>query len=430
MDTCNRNGATAMDSHTNPSTPHLRGCINSRNKPDIHYPTGGARIKGKLRPRPAGVAQFEFGLIVTGQGKLYIDGKLVIDNWTKQRQGQAFFGMGTLEERGVIDVKPGVSHEIVIELSSITGPRGDNPGGLPTQAGVRLGGRDVISEDKLMESAVQLAKEADVVIVVIGLNSDWESEGYDRTTLDLPGRTNELVERVAAVNKKTVIISQMGSAITMPWIDSVPALVHAWYLGNATGAAIADVIFGKVNPSGKLSLTFPRRLEDTPSYGHFGSENGKVRYGEDLFVGYKHYLHRKIATLFPFGFGLSYTSFEYSTISLSSPQRFDGASTVNLSVKVTNTSSVSGSEIVQVYTSLPTTSELTHPPRSLKAFAKVALQPRESKTVLLTLDKYAVSYWEERIQKWVAEKGVYTVYVAASSEDVKESKTLFEWTGL
>lgn len=164
---------------------------------------------------------------------------------------------------------------------------------MDSNPGVRLGGAEVKDADVMMAAAVDLAKDADAVIAVVGLNSDWETEGYDRTTLALPGRTDELIEKVVRANKNTVVVTQSvrfhypsvrcialtsakGSAITMPWIDSVSTLVHAWYLGNATGDAIADVLFGTKNPSGKLPMTFPRRLEDVPAHGHFNSENGKV----------------------------------------------------------------------------------------------------------------------------------------------------------
>jgi len=395
----------------------------------------GSSLHGRLLPRAEGIRQFEFGLIVAGRAKLYVDGKLVIDNWTKQKQGQAFFGTGTVEERGVIDVKPGKSPEILVEFSNITGPRDGDNGGQIIQPAVRIGGQDVNDPEKMMEDAVRIAKEADVAVVVVGLNADWETEGYDRTTLDLPAGSNELVAEVAAANKKTVVVTQSGSAITMPWVDSVPGLVHAWYLGNETGNAIADVLFGKVNPSGKLSLTFPRRLEDVPSYGHFGSENGKVRYGEDLFVGYKHYLYTKTPTLFPFGYGLSYTTFDYSSLSVSKPSGSGADFKVTVSLTVTNSGKVAGSEIVQIYTSIPKTSVLTQVPRALKGFRKVTLAPGAKTTVEVTLDKYAVSYWEERLDCWLAEAGEYTVYAAASSEDVRATATFtideeFEWNGL
>jgi len=409
--------------------------LNDAARPNALGAKWGLRFRGKLRPRPKGTKQFQFGVIVGGRAKLFVNGKLVIDNWTKQRHGGAFFGSGTVEETGIIDVAPGESPEILLEFSNLPGPRENADESQLIQPCVRLSGKDVIDPEENMANAVAAAKEADVAVVIVGLNSDWETEGYDRKTLDLPGRTNELVTKVAAVNKKTVVVTQSGSAITMPWVDSIPALVHAWYLGNATGDAIADILFGKVNPSGKLSLTFPRRLEDVPSYGHFGSENGKVRYGEGLFVGYKHYLHRNLPTLFPFGHGLSYTTFEYSDLTVSKASGSNSDFNVTISVKISNTGNIAGSEVVQIYVSIPKTSPLTQVPRALKAFAKVSVESGRSTTVKFGLDKYAVSYWEERYNAWLAEAGEYTVYVAASSEDVRATATFvidkeFEWNGL
>ena len=183
-------------------------------------------------------------------------------------------------------MKAGVSHSILVEYCNVRAPAETDPveAIMDTNPGVRLGGAEANNPDNLMEDAVRIAQDADAVIAVVGLNSDWETEGYDRTTLALPGRTDELVSKIAKVNKNTIVVTQSGSSITLPWADEVPAIVHSWYLGNITGEAIGDVLTGKVNPSAKLSLTFPKRLEDVPSYGHFHSENGKVRYGEDIFV--------------------------------------------------------------------------------------------------------------------------------------------------
>ena len=191
-----------------------------------------------------------------------------------------------MEERGVYHLEADKTHEVYVEFCNVTGPTdGDEDENiLDSTAGVRLGGAEVRSSDDLMNQAVELAREADIVIAVVGLNGDFETEGYDRKTLALPGRTDELVQRVAEVNKKTVVVTQAGSAITMPWVDAVPSIVHAWYLGNTTGDAIAQVLLGDVNPAGRLSLTFPNRLEDVPSYTSFSLENGKVRYSEDLLV--------------------------------------------------------------------------------------------------------------------------------------------------
>ncbi|KAG6834182.1 hypothetical protein H0H93_011355, partial [Arthromyces matolae] len=262
----------------------------------------GMRLHGYLKPRPYDCT-FEFGLIVSGRGKLYVDGNLVVDNWTRQRKGDFMFGNGTAEEKGTYQLKANTTHEILLEFTNVRGPTDGTTEDavMESTSGLRLGGAEVIDADATLAEAVQLAKEADVTIAIVGLNGDWEAGGYDRTTLALPGRTDELVEKVLAVNPNTIVVTQSGSSITMPWVDRVPALVHAWYLGNATGTAIADVLFGKHNPSGKLSLTFPRRLEDISAHGHFRSENGELRYGEDLFVGYKHFHHRNIKPLFPFG---------------------------------------------------------------------------------------------------------------------------------
>ncbi|KAG5651698.1 hypothetical protein H0H81_007757 [Sphagnurus paluster] len=397
------------------------------------------RLRGQLAPREKDL-DFEFGLTTAGRAKLYVDGYLVVDNWTRQRRGESFFGNGSAEEKGVYRLKANTKHDIFVEFCNVRGPAdGDEDEAvMDSNPGVRLGGAEVQDPDELVEKAVALAKEADVVIAVVGLNSDWETEGYDRTTLALPGRTDELITKVAAANAKTVVVTQSGSSVTLPWVDKVAGLVHAWYLGNATGDAIADVLFGKHNPSGKLPLTFPKTIEDVPSHGHFHSEDGKVRYGEDLFVGYKHYHHRNIAPLFPFGFGLSYTIFSLSDLQLSEPIVEAGEFKLTASVNVTNTGALPGSEIVQLYLTLPATSELTHPPLQLRAFAKVRdLQPGASERVHLPLDKYAVSYWSERFSVWTVEKGKYLVRVGASSDarDLSLEKTFelkkgFEWTGI
>jgi len=397
------------------------------------------KVKGQLKPREKDYL-FEFGLTSAGRAKLFVDGKLVVDNWTKQTRGDAFFGSGSAEEKGTVQLKAGTKHDILVEFCNVRAPAPNDPDEavMDSNPGVRLGGQEVVDPDVLMAEAVRLASEADAVVAVVGLNADWETEGYDRTTLALPPRTDELVAKVAAVNKRTVVVTQSGSSITMPWADEVPAIVHAWYLGNATGEAIGDVVVGKVNPSGRMTLTFAKRLEDYGSHGHFHSENGKVRYAEDLFVGYKHFHHRKFAPQWYFGHGLSYTTFSYSDLSLSKPTVSNSDFQLAAKVTIKNTGTVPGSDVVQLYITLPSTSELTHAPVMLKAFKKVKdLAPGKSETVTLALDKYAVSYWEERISRWVVEDGEYAVSVGRSS--APEALTLaasfriekgFEWSGL
>ncbi|KAG2134498.1 glycoside hydrolase family 3 protein [Suillus clintonianus] len=395
------------------------------------------KLEGDLKPREHD-CEFEFGLTVAGRAKLFVDDKLVIDNWTRQRRGQTFFGYGSMEEKGRVSLKAGVKHDILVEFCNVRAPAdGDEEEKvMDGTSGVRLGGAEAIDEDVKMAEAVEIATKADVVIAIVGLSGDWETENNDRKTLALPGRTDELIEKVLAVNPNTAVVTQSGSAITLPWADSVPAILHSWYLGNATGDAIADVLFGAKNPSGKLSLTFPKRLEDIPAHGHFLSENGALRYGEDLFVGYKHFHNRKIKPQFSFGHGLSYTTFSYSDLELSEAVLSNGNLSLNATVTVINTGELTGSEVVQLYVSMPTTSDVTHPPLLLRAFCKVKdLQPGQSEKVTLTLDKYAVSFWEERIARWVVEKGVYGVKVGGSCDDLPlvgsfVVETGFEWNGL
>ncbi|PFH53517.1 glycoside hydrolase family 3 protein [Amanita thiersii Skay4041] len=395
------------------------------------------RLRGRLQPRPYDT-QFEFGLIAAGRAKLFIDGQLVIDNWTRQRRGEAFFGVGSLEEKGVCQLKANNYHDVLVEFCNVRGPADGDEDELvlESNAGVRLGGAEVQDPDALMDKAIELAQDADAVIAIVGLNADWETESYDRKTLSLPGRTDELVGKVVSVNPCTVVVTQAGSAITMPWVDTVPAIVHAWYLGNATGDAIADVLFGKHNPAGRLPLTFPKAEEDVPAFGHFRSENGKVRYAEDLYVGYKHYQHRNIKPLFPFGYGLSYTTFSYTGLILTKPLVQDGKFQLTVSVTVKNTGSISGSEVVQLYIALPKSSEVTHPPLQLKGFAKINdLLVDQSKTVEISLDNYAVSYWDDRFDAWAVDSGSYTVKVGPNSTDLRlsevfEVKDRFEWRGL
>ena len=272
-------------------------------------------------------------------------------------------------------------------------------------------------DQALIDEAVSCAQEAEVALLYIALPAHLESEGYDRQNMRLTAQQEALIQAVAAVQPQTVVILNNGSAIEMlEWIDQVPAVLEAWMMGQAGGGAIADVLFGQVNPSGKLAETFPLRLEDTPAYLNFPGENGVVRYGEGLFIGYRYYDARRQAVLFPFGYGLSYTTFAYSQLRVSA-EKFNATDGLQVSVDVTNTGDVAGKEIVQLYVH-DQESRLVRPEKELKGFAKVTLAPGETQTVTLELDARAFVYYDPAYQQWITESGAFDILVGRSSADI------------
>ncbi|MEH6452586.1 MAG: glycoside hydrolase family 3 C-terminal domain-containing protein [Psychromonas sp.] len=274
----------------------------------------------------------------------------------------------------------------------------------------------------LIPEAVAIAKEADIAVIHVGLPSHYESEGYDRKHIDIPPAQVALIEEVAKVQKNIVVLLTNGSAISMQWLDQVPAVLETWLGGQAAGGAIADLLFGRVNPSGKLAETFPIKVEDTPAYLDFPGLNRKLNYSEGIFVGYRWYDKRKIETLFPFGHGLSYTRFEYSNLTVSKSQiSSDESLTVSCTVK--NIGIVSGKEIVQLYV-CDKKSRLIRPIKELKGFSKVNLSAGEKTNVEFELTTRDFSYFDESFSDWVAESGQFEILVAASSEDIRLRSTI------
>ncbi|KAF7975113.1 hypothetical protein HWV62_10399 [Athelia sp. TMB] len=376
---------------------------------------------------------WEFGLSIAGTGNLFLDGSLLIDLSTNPPQGESFFGLGTIDKRVVVPaLEKGKAYKVELRLSNAAFLARGSP--FTCRGGIRFGGARVVNEDEAIADAVKLAKEADTTILVVGLNHDWESEGFDRADMELPGLTNRLVSAVLAADPKAVIVNQSGTPVAMPWVDEAPTLVQAFYGGNELGNGLADVLFGKVNPSAKLALTFPKRLEDSPAYpgfGPHGESHGKIVYNEGIYVGYRSFEQRKLAPLFPFGHGLSYTTFAYSGVAVT-PISATGDFSVSFSIE--NTGNVVGAEVAQVYIADPQSS-LPRPPKELKGFTKVELKPGEKKEVTVKLGRDAISFYDDRAMHWVAEKGTFEVLVAASSEDVKlKGETVLEkgftWTGL
>jgi len=271
---------------------------------------------------------------------------------------------------------------------------------------------------ELREAAVALARKSDVAVVVVGYSPKLEGEGFDRKSMDLPAGQDELIEAVAGANKNTVVVIAAGAPVTMTrWIDRVPAAVYAWYGGQEAGHAIGDALFGVVNPSGKLPVTFPKALRDSPAYGHYPGENLHVEYAEGIYVGYRGFDKRGVEPLFPFGHGLSYTTFEYSQLKVS-PGKVAAGKGASVSVSVRNSGTRAGAEVVQLYLQ-PPPSRMDRPVKELKGFWRVMLQPGESKTVSFTLDKAAMSFYDAAVHDWVAEPGRFTVLVGASSRDIR-----------
>ena len=282
---------------------------------------------------------------------------------------------------------------------------------------------DDSSRPDLIAAAVAAARAADVALLYIALPTFKESEGYDRADLDLTDHQVALIQAVTAVQPRSVVILNNGSAVTMSaWIDGAAAVLEAWMMGQAGGGAIADILFGVVNPSGKLAETFPLLLADTPAYLNHPGEYGSVAYGERLAIGYRYYDAADRPVLFPFGYGQSYTSFAYSAPSVSA-RTFRDVDGVSVSVDVTNTGSVAGKEIVQIYVHDHAAS-LVRPPKELKGFAKVELQPGETKTVTIPLDFRAFAFYHPGHGQWLTEDGEFDILVGASSADIRCVETV------
>jgi beta-glucosidase len=275
----------------------------------------------------------------------------------------------------------------------------------------------------LINAAVDVAKQADVVLFIGGLNKNHlqDSEGADRKSMELPFNQNELIAALLKVNKNVVVILNSGNAVTMPWLNDVRAIVQSWYLGSEAGNAISNVISGEVNPSGKLPFSFPKKLEDNAaiSYGElsYPGLNNNQEYKEDILVGYRWFDTKKIAPLFPFGYGLSYTTFEYGKIS-TDKKTYTADETIKLSFTLKNSGKTNGSEVAQVYVSQSKASVI-RPVKELKAFKKVFIVAGETQTVEMEIKAKDLSFYNEKTKNWTLESDEFILSIAASSADVK-----------
>lgn len=385
---------------------------------------------GNVRVPSAG--RWVLSLVQTEDAVVSIDGEIVID--TRGRDlpaGHEFFGLGRREQVIEIDLDP--DRPIAVEVrSSVTRP------GLVL--GAKLGLRPSLPVDAI-ERATDLAARADEVIVVVGTDGEWETEGHDRDDLALPGRQDELVERVLAVAPDATVVVNAGSAVTMPWAPRCQSLLQTWFGGLEAADALVDVLLGEVDPGGRLPMTIPSRLEDGPSWGNFPGEGGRVIYGERILVGYRWFDSRAIDVTFPFGHGLSYADLVIGEPSITA-LRASAGDKVSFSLDVTNTSERRGSGVVQLYLAAPD-GPVLRAPRSLVDFVKVDLGPGESATVELAVDERSLARWVEADPSyaalvdrqasqaafmppaarpepggWIVDQGRYQLLVGRSSRDI------------
>lgn len=382
-----------------------------------------ARIEGVVRKALAGLADAPEDFDETGHHALARrmaercvvllsnDGVLPLARETKVAVVGEFARTPRYQGAGSSRVNPTRLENALDAISALVGHEVPFAPGFTTAAGQELAA-------DAHETAVAVAKDADVVLAFLGLGENHESEGYDRDTADLPAEQLALLEDLLAVNPNVVVVLSNGASVLLPFAGRVRAVVEGWLLGQAGGGALADVLYGVVNPSGKLTETIPYRLADVPSALHFPGDESGVRYGEGLFVGYRGYDASGIEPAFPFGHGLSYTSFGYSDLALAAS---DAGLVVSLTV--TNTGSRAGREVVQAYVSVPG-SKVVRVPRELKGFASVALEPGASARVEIEIGSDDLAYWSVRDQAWIVEGGEYVVEIGASSRDLRLSGTI------
>lgn len=388
------------------------------------------RASGTITASQSGVHQLR--MVQSGRARVLLDREVVLDATEGDiASGDSYFGFGSVELSVDVELTAGRTVDFVIEYSSAD---------VVLLAGVRVGLTPPEQPDLLGE-AERLAAASDVAIVVVGTNDDWETEGRDRDLFDLPGDQPELVRRVAAANPRTIVVVNTGGPHGMDWLDAPAAVLSVGFGGQELGEAVVDVLFGDADPGGRMPTTIPARYEHNPAYLHYPGENSTVRYGEGLFVGHRFFDARHIAPRVPFGHGLSYAAFEWSTIRvLAAPDDADGLAPIVVEVDVTNTSARTGVEVVQLYVEPPASTPLQRPVRELKAFAKLQLAPAETATARLELDRRSFSYFdpgdtdfesfadagpvpakgEQRRRTepgWYVEPGVYRLVVARSATD-------------
>lgn len=377
-----------------------------------------------------------FTLTEVGRARLLVDGRLLIDGTAGSRpRGSSFFGAGRAELAAEVELAAGRPASVVVEYFSE---------GAGTLNGFRVGCAAPRSSD-LMQRAEDLAAASDAVVLVVGTTHEWESEGFDRDSLHLPAGQDDLIARIAARNPRTVVVVNAGAPVDMGWADQVPAVLQAWFGGQAMGPALADVLVGAAEPGGRLPVSIPTSIELTPAFGNFPGDGDTIVYGERVLVGYRWYDSRGLAVRFPFGHGLSYTSFALGQPTLSQPD-WSAGDVLEVTLTVTNTGHRAGSEVVQCYVE-PPRGRLLRPDRELKGFAKVHLAPGERASVTIRLDGRSFGHWHADEARhgdlllrlpmpflaprsrstlkpagWRVEPGTYVLHLGRSSADIAWSQ--------
>ncbi|KAL3442369.1 glycoside hydrolase superfamily [Aspergillus insuetus] len=382
------------------------------------------RASGVLTPKVSG--RYTLSIANTGKATLFLDNELLIDNgnWTTTTAG--FLGCSSEDRTSLVTLDAGRSYSLRVDnIATLPDIESFDNTLFPRISGLRIGMSLKIDESKLLNRAVQCAADSDVVILVVGHNRDSEGEGGDRHDMDLPGRTNELIASVCAANPRTVVVVQAASAVTMPWAIQAPAIAMAWYQGQETGAALTNALLGRCNFSGKTPITFPRSLEDHGSSIWFLAEAAARDHaviGEGVLIGYRSLDERGIEPLWPFGFGLSYTSFSLADLRLTGSLTTEAGSHITIHFTVHNTGPSDGHEVVQVYTSPSACVReraLASYPKALAGFNKVWVPAGDSRDAEIVVRSDELRWYDEEIADWRVDPGRYCVFVGTSVRDIK-----------
>ena len=368
--------------------------ISKEERPDI-----SVRFSCTYKTDISGLHEFEiFGI---GKCRLLIDGNELIDNWTSMDPGEAFFTFGSASKKGVINLQKGEAYQIEVQYKF--------EGSFPA---VYIGCQ-APDEVDIFQEALETASHADGVILIVGTNSDWETEGNDRADFNLPANQNKLIEAILEANQNTVVVINTGSPIHMPWEKKAKAIIQTWFAGQEFGNALVDVLSGEVNPSGKLPTTFPVKIEDTPAYKNYPGKDLQMNYDEKLLVGHRWYEANSRKPLFCFGHGLSFTSFNYQNLEVTTGSDF----VVTCKFEIQNTGDISGLEIAQCYVSFasPLPGE---PYKTLQGFIKEEIGANELKKVEIKLGPRNFSYWSVETNTWQIREGSYQILIGSSSENI------------